>query len=128
MRKDIDDIKVEVDPSAPKPGSFFARLAEIVNGYGVDAKLGPQNRAQRRMLQRRMDGHRPGPRHRQMKAARRTCREELVFGDRKMTCGAQLPSYRERCLWHEQDVVVSMFGRTWLRDRTAEARYVEVAL
>ena len=118
--KPTDEVKVTLEPELTP---FLDRLREIFEESGVDAKLGPQNRAQGRAAQRRMVGHTPGPRHRP-KAAKRYCPEVLQFGDRSMTCGAQLPTYRDRCLWHGSDEPVVMFGREWLVDGRVTGRTV----
>ena len=64
--KPTDEVKVTLEPELTP---FLDRLREIFEESGVDAKLGPQNRAQRRAAQRRMAGHTPGPRHRPKAAA-----------------------------------------------------------
>ena len=120
MRKHTDEVEVTLEP---KLTPFFDRLRGILESAGVDSKLGPQNRAQRRTAQRRMVGHTPGPRHRP-RAAKHYCPENLQFGDRSMTCGAQLPTYRDRCLWHDSDEPVVMFGREWLVDGRVTGRTV----
>lgn len=120
MRKHTDEVEVTLEPNLTP---FLDRLRGILEDYGVDSKIGPQNRAQRRLAQRRMAGHTPGPRHRP-KATRKTCSHVLQFGDRQMVCGAQLPSYRDECGWHTAPEPVVMFGREWLVDGRVTGRTV----
>ena len=120
MRRHADEVGVTLEP---KLTPFFDRLRGIFEDFGVNPKLGPQNRAQRRLAQRLMGGHTPGPRHRP-RAAKHYCSEVLQFGESSMTCGAQLPAYRDRCLWHGSDEPVVMFGREWLVDGRVTNRTV----